>query len=46
MYVHRPILVDPPMCTLKELEDGTYSYADLEMMHELLDLKVHLMPKK
>ncbi len=34
------------MCTLKELEDGTYSIEDLTMMHELLDLKLHLTSKK
>ena len=33
------------MCALKELQDGTYSIDDLMMMHELLDLKLHLTPK-
>lgn len=27
------------MCTLKELQDGTYSIDDVDMMNELLDLK-------
>lgn len=33
------------MCMLKELEDGTYSIDDLNLMHELLDLKQSLIPK-
>lgn len=33
------------MCTLKELDNGTYSIQDLELMHELLDLKLALKPK-
>jgi hypothetical protein len=27
------------MCTLKELEDGTYSINDLVLMHDLIDVK-------
>lgn len=38
-YLHRPLLNEPPMCSLKELQDGTYSMEDLMMMHELMDLK-------
>lgn len=45
IFLHRPLLVDPPMCTLKELEDGTYSIEDVLLMHELLDLKLSLQPK-
>lgn len=33
------------MCTLAELQDGTYSIEDIMMMHELLDLKVAMKPK-
>ncbi len=44
-FLHRPLLTDPPMCTLKELEDGTYSIHDVDLMHELLDLKQSLAPK-
>jgi len=29
------------MCSLKDLQDGTYSIEDLFMMNELLDLKAH-----
>lgn len=39
------MLSEPPMCTLKELQDGTYSIDDLMMMNELLDLKLDLTPK-
>ena len=28
---------DPPLCTLRELQDGTYSINDLADMHEALD---------
>jgi len=43
--LHRPLLVDPPMCSLRELQDGTYSIDDLLMMHEIIDLKISLAPK-
>ncbi len=33
------------MCTLKELEDGTYSIDDVSLMNELLDLKLSRIPK-
>lgn len=45
VYLHRPLLINPPMCTLRELQDGTYSIDDLAMMHEILDLKIELKPK-
>lgn len=44
-FLHRPLLVDPPMCTLGELQDGTYSLRDVELMNELLDLKLTMAPK-
>ena len=44
-FLHRPLFADPPMCTLKELQDGTYSIEDLAMMHEIMDLKIHMPPK-
>ena len=31
------------MCSLKELQDGTYSIEDLADMHEALDLKEAIM---
>lgn len=33
------------MCSLKELQDGTYSLQDLILMHELIDLKISMAPK-
>lgn len=47
-FLHRPLITDPPMCTLKELQDGTYSIQDVMIMNELLDLKLSMMkvPKK
>jgi len=27
------------MCSLKELKDGTYTLYDLEMMHQIIELK-------
>ena len=44
-FLHRPVISDPPMCTLKELEDGTYSIEDVALMHEILDLKIEMSPK-
>ncbi len=41
-FLHRPLLVEPPMCLMRELQDGTYSIDDLYLMHEMLDLKDHL----
>jgi len=36
------LITEPPMCSMKELQDGTYSIDDLFTMHELLDLKEQL----
>lgn len=44
-FLHRPLLAEPPMCTLKELQDGTYSIEDLMLMNELIDLKISMAPK-
>jgi hypothetical protein len=41
-FMIKPLLVSPPMCTLKELQDGTYTIADLETMHQLIELKQHM----
>ena len=35
------MLVNPPMLTLKELNDCTYDLYDIEMMHQILDIKAH-----
>jgi hypothetical protein len=31
---------DPPLCTLKELQDGTYTINDLADFHEAMDEEV------
>lgn len=33
----RPVMRDPPLCTLRELKDGTYSINDLADLHEAMD---------
>lgn len=38
----RPLLVNPPLCYLRELQDGTYTLYDLEMFHQILDIKTHM----
>ena len=38
-YLIKPLLVNPPMLTLKELEDGTYTLYDLEVMHQIIEIK-------
>ena len=32
------------MCTLKELQDGTYTIYDLEMMHQIIEIKNYKVP--
>ncbi len=43
-YLVKPLLVNPPLCTLRELQDGTYSIYDLEMFHQILEIKQHMSP--
>ena len=33
----RPIMRDPPLCRLIELQDGTYTINDLADFHEAMD---------
>ena len=35
-------MADPPLCTLAQLQDGTYSIDDLHLMKEMLMLKSEL----
>lgn len=44
-FLHRPLLCEPPMCSLHQLQDGTYSIEDVALMNELLDLKLSMSPK-
>lgn len=43
-YLIKPLLVNPPLCTLKELKDGTYTIYDLEMFHQILEIKKNMKP--
>ena len=36
-YIMRPVMRDPPLCTLVELKDGTYSIDQLADFHEAMD---------
>ena len=39
-YVWRPILRNPPLCTLSELQEGgRYTLDDLADMHEAMDVE-------
>lgn len=42
MFLHRPLLTNPPMLALRELSDGTYSLADVALMHDIIDFKEEL----
>lgn len=33
----RPVMRDPPLCTYRELRDGTYGINDLADFHEAMD---------
>jgi hypothetical protein len=33
----RPVMRDPPLCALAELQNGTYSINDLADFHEAMD---------
>lgn len=46
VFLHRPLLCEPPLCTLKELQDGTYSIDDILVINEILDLKIELIEKR
>lgn len=37
--VWQPVLCNPPLCTLSELNDGTYSIDDLADMCEIINLR-------
>ena len=32
------------MCALRELQDGTYTIYDLEMMHQIIEIKNYKVP--
>lgn len=33
----RPVMRDPPLCSLRQLQDGTYSINELADFHEAMD---------
>lgn len=35
----RPVISDPPLCRLSELQDGTYDLVDVALMNDILDVK-------
>lgn len=39
-YLMRPVMRDPPLCTLRELKDGTYTINDLADFHEAMDEEI------
>jgi len=39
LFLHRPLLSNPPLCSLKDLKDGSIYILDVLIMHQLLDLK-------
>ena len=43
--LHNPVIHEPPLCTLKELQDGTYSIDDLMLFNELIELKSYIKSK-
>lgn len=40
-FLLRPLLVNPPMCTFKELSDGTYTLYDIEIINQIIEIKKH-----
>ena len=40
--LHRPLFASPPMLTLKEISDGSYSIDDIALMHDIMDMKEEL----
>lgn len=37
-WLFRPLVSTPPLCTLRELQDGTYGLSDVARMNDLLDV--------
>jgi hypothetical protein len=40
--IMRPVMHNPPLCTLRELDDGTYTIDDLANFHEAMDIEEEL----
>lgn len=43
LFIWAPVIAQPPLCSLAELENGTYSLTDLMDFHEALLLRARLM---
>jgi hypothetical protein len=43
-FLHRPLIDATDLCTLRELQDGTYSIDDVAMFHDILDLRKKMKP--
>ena len=41
-FLHRPLFASPPMLTLKEISDGSYSINDIALMHDIMDMREEL----
>lgn len=44
--LHAPAVIEPPLCSLRELQDGTYSIDDLSLFHEIINFKNIMRSKK
>ena len=42
----RPVMRDPPLCTLKQLQDGTYTLNDLADFHEAMDEEAYYLEQQ
>lgn len=38
----KPVMHDPPLCSLHELQDGTYSIEDVADFHEAMEIEEEL----
>jgi len=41
-FLIRPVIAKPPLCTLAELQDGTYNIQDLEKLNQILEIREHI----
>jgi len=41
-FLIKPVIAIPPLCTLAELQDGTYTLQDLERLNQILEIREHL----
>ena len=41
-FLHRPLFASPPMLNLKEISEGSHSINDIELKHDIMDMKEEL----